>query len=272
MGALDDFLDFFKGTPKQGKQLVKPEAQNWARAQLSEANRSEILNRVDRVVEMDSWLFHDEEETDFYHNESLEKAMEIGREVREMRSYLSREQVYEGVDLNEDVLSTVLEHFLATVDVYEYVACQFDLQEIYRKAMRTPRELLKYIIEERQKKLYQALEQEKERGNSGDLGADFARRLFEFDLLIQLEHREDPADQNFVRDCGQTFAKGVYERYNTQKEANFSEESGDFSAQPRTADVIGAEPGEEIPPEETAVEKEEEEHFGGEGPFTPGEE
>lgn len=208
MGTMDNLFGFFTGDNKKAENDVSAAAKDYVALQLSDAKIAQTLQIVDRVVDMQHWLFRPNESGDVpYENASLEDAVPAGEDVQELMDYMKGQVDYNGVELNDDVLKTVLTHFLNTIEVYEFDAHDYDLQEVVDQVARTPHELLKYVIEERQGKLDQ-WQQEVEDG--APLSSEFAKRIFEYDLLLQFQGTKAMGDSGRVNGYAKSYQRAAY--------------------------------------------------------------
>lgn len=209
MGTMDNLLGFFTGDNKRAENDVNDAARDYVALKLSDAKIGQTLQVVDRVVDMKNWLFVPSEMSDVrYENASLEEAVRAGEDVQEMVDYMKGQTAYNGVELNDDVLKTVLTHFLNTIEVYEFDAHDYDLREVYNQVAETPHELLKYVIEERQGKLDE-LRREAEDGMS--VSSEFAKRIFEYDLLLQFQGTKAMGDSGRVNGYAKAYQEAAYE-------------------------------------------------------------
>lgn len=228
MSKMDQILSFFTGDNKKVENGIAQEAKGFIQAQLAEDKLETTLTIVDRVVDMENWLFEPEQSgQEKYENESLEKAILIGHEVQDLMRYMKNDLPYQGVELNQDVLKTVLMHFLNTIEVYEFEACTFHLPELYTKVKNTPYDLLKYVIEERQEKLDQ-LQKDPEALAS----PEYARRIFEYDLLIQSVGSPDSGENARIASYAEKYEETVYAGYLaasnfSSDETNCADEQGE---------------------------------------------
>lgn len=209
MGVMDNIAGFFTGDNKKVENQVPDQAFAYINHLVSDEEIARTLDKVSRVVEMKDWLFFQEEEGHFpYRNESLEKAIYVGQDVEEAVHYMKNGEGYQGVALNDDVLKTILTRFLTTIDVYEFTGLDFDLKGLYRQVYSTPGEMVNYIIEERQGKLDQMVQDPAQVASP-----DFARRLYEYDFLIQRNGEKSMGDGNRVNSYAGDHARAVFERY-----------------------------------------------------------
>lgn len=205
-GAVDDFLGLFRGTKKKEDEAacVLSRNETYIEEQLSDERLEHTLAVVDAAVEMKEWLLS-EETRGWYRNESLERAIVIGEEVQQVRAYMAEDrESYEGAELNGDVLKTVLAHFLRTMECYEFSAFDFDVKALVHQVENTPGELLKYLAEERGAKLHKKMQSVQERGTS-----EFARRIFEYDLLVQRQAGDSGSSNGAIREYARCYEEGL---------------------------------------------------------------
>lgn len=205
-GAVDDFLGLFRGAKRKEDEAARvlPRDEAYIEEQLSDQRLEHTLAVVDAAVDMKEWLFS-EETSGWYRNESLERAILIGEEVQQVRAYMAEDrESYEGAELNSDVLKTVLAHFLRTMECYEFSAFDFDLKALVHQIENTPGELLKYLVEERGAKLREKMQNAQERGTS-----DFARRIFEYDLLVQRRAGEGTPPNGASREYARCYEEAL---------------------------------------------------------------
>lgn len=210
MSVMDDIAGFFTGDNKKVENQVPNQAFAFIDYFLTDEEIGNTLEKVSKVVRMNDWLFSKDEGEGYfpYQNESLEKAIYVGRDVEEAVQYMKNAQGYQGVELNDDVLKTILARFLTTIDVYEFTGLDFDLESLYRQVYATPSEMLNYIIEERQGKLDQMAEDPAQ-----CLDPDFARRIYEYDFLVQRNGEKSMGDNNRVRSYANSHAQAIFDLY-----------------------------------------------------------
>lgn len=189
---------------------------------LSDEHLNETLANVHKIVDLESWLFQPYSNGFQYHNKSMEDAIEIGRKVKNTESYLAGNQDYRGVSLNKDVLKTVLKHFLETIDAFEFEAARDGLEPIYDAALNTPEEMIRYILEERKEKL-DILARDAE----GSRSVDYARRIFEYDLILQVAGEKTPTDSKYISELSDTFTQSINDYINDRVEAPGGEDGSD---------------------------------------------
>lgn len=209
MGKMDEIFGFFTGDNKRAANEVPTDAWAFINEQLSDHRLKTTLQTVRRVVLSKDWLFHAGAHFS-YENDSLAQAIHAGEDVLSLTEYMNGEAAYRGVELNEDVLKTVLTHFLNTIEVYEYDAFSFSLEEVLDRVQETPTDLLKYVIEERQTKLdqiFEEIETMPERATE-----ELARRIFEYDLLLQAQGAKAMGDHNRVNSYARRYADAVYQK------------------------------------------------------------
>lgn len=232
-------FDFIKDITKENKEIYEnqpPVSQTnsslYIEENVSDENMLHTLEVVENIVEMDTWLFQqdglDEENKFFYQNPSLQNSIEIARKIQEIRSYLEDDETYAGVDLNTDVLKTSIADFLRNIELFEFEAGDGPLKELYEKVLYTPSDVLKYIIEERKKKL-----ESYSLDPSLLVNKEYAIRIFEYDLLIQMAGSSTfQMERRFVESCARAFAdaiiKNLQEKYmpkETLEEEQLEEEN-----------------------------------------------
>lgn len=236
MGVMDNIAGFFTGDNKKVENQVPDRAFAYIDDLLTDEKIGNTLDKVSKVVQMRDWLFFQGEGEGYfpYRNESLEKAIYVGQDVEEAVRYMKNGEGYEGVDLNDDVLKTILTRFLSTIDVYEFTGLDFDLQDLYRKVYSTPSEMVNYIIEERQGKLDQMAQDRVQLASP-----DFARRLYEYDFLIQRNGEKSMGDSNRVNAYANDHAQVIFENFINKAEEAVNvpgEEDGGFTQVDRNLD------------------------------------
>lgn len=234
MGSKSNFFSFFTGDKDKEEDLrAMSKTRPYLDHLLSDENLQETLNIVNRIVSMEDWLFQPSENGFQYHNKSMEAAIEVGKEAQSAVSYLSGNEDYYGVQLNQDVLKTVLVHFMNTIDAYEFEAARGDLPAIYEQALNTPEEMIKYILEERKSKL-DILSKDPEASGSNN----FACRIFEYDLILQVAGAKTPSDSAYLEEMAEAFAQALDDKFSLLGEME--------GGAPRDGDVSNEVSGEEV--------------------------
>lgn len=210
MASLEDLFDFFKGANKKGEVQRTVSNEAFVEHFLQDGQLQQTLDTLDRVLASEAWGAEEGIES-FYENPSLDRAIQVAREAKALETYMSDENTYAGAELNEDVLKTVLQHFLSAIEPYEFYAFLEDVSTLYDKVVHTPTEMLKYIIEERGKKLEKVSQE-----NVDQIDVEFAKRILELDLMLQLQRmRQGKAIENAqsIERYASLFAERVHEKY-----------------------------------------------------------
>lgn len=182
MSGLEELFGIFKGN-KKAETTPKRDSAAFVEHYLKDEQLQKTLDTLDRVVASQSWTVDSVEHPVFYRNETLSEAVHVGVEAQELKNYMAEgSETYQGAELNEDVLKTVLTHFLDTIEPYEFYAFTQDVDALYDKVVNTPIDMVKYIIEERAKKLESLTSTE---NVVPDVA--LARRILELDVMLQLQ-------------------------------------------------------------------------------------
>lgn len=222
MSSNDGFFGLFKSNKQKEKEMEERQSKNQGYIDhfLSEENLMQTLNVVDKVIDSEDWIFAPWDSGGQYENERLEKAIARAKEARQIRDYMENGDVYQGIEINQDVLKTALTHFLNTISHALFYAFRGDAHGLYNKVGETPNEVLKYFIEERQQKLDDLFV-----NPDPYVDQELANRIFEYDLLL---HRlEDPEEEDvdlLEEYCSRFSTRIQHEYLPSQSSPEFEEE------------------------------------------------